>query len=219
MAKRKKKSQKELMEQYRISLVNVQEQPALKTTMTTFGYNAKEISQGQILYDIASSAFNLQSKEEDETTAAKGAYDEAQDMLDDKYRTDRKKAKIVFKNDDVVLKQLGLKGSIPNGFVDWVETMESLYNGIVADKNVQTKLARLKLTLKDAQTALVEIKKMKDARAEYYKEVGESEDATKQKDKAFSDLDEWMRELYSVAKIAMEDQPQLLEALGVFVKS
>lgn len=51
------------------------------------------------------------------------------------------------------------------------------------------------------------------------KEKGESQDATKLKDTAFGELDDWMREFYAVAKIALEDNPQLLESLEKFVRN
>ncbi len=39
------------------------------------------------------------------------------------------------------------------------------------------------------------------------------------KDAAFAQIDDWMSEFFSVARIALEDEPQLLEALGKIVKS
>lgn len=219
MGKRKTKTQKELMEQFKISLTNVQTQPVLKSTMATFGYAPKVIAEGQTIYDKADKAFIYQNTEASETIAAKGLFDEVREELDEKYTIDRKKAKIVFKTDEIVLKQLGLLGTVPFAHVEWVDTMETLYNGIIADKSVQTKLVRLNLTLKDAQNALLDIKKMEAARADYYREIGESEDATKQKEKALAEIQSWMSEFYAVAKIAMEDQPQLLESLGVYVRS
>ena len=53
----------------------------------------------------------------------------------------------------------------------------------------------------------------------YLKEKGESQDATKIKDEVFAKLDDWMSEFYAVAKIALEDNPQLLESLGKLVRS
>jgi len=39
------------------------------------------------------------------------------------------------------------------------------------------------------------------------------------KDAAFAKIDDWMSEFYAEAKIGLEDNPQLLEALGKTVKS
>jgi hypothetical protein len=39
------------------------------------------------------------------------------------------------------------------------------------------------------------------------------------KNAAFKKLDAWMREFYAVAKVALYDTPQLMEALGKQVKS
>jgi hypothetical protein len=50
-------------------------------------------------------------------------------------------------------------------------------------------------------------------------EIGESQEATRGKDKALAELEEWMSDFYAVARIAMEDQPQLLESLGLLVRS
>jgi len=67
----------------------------------------------------------------------------------------------------------------------------------------------------EAQT---QIKLVEDKRAIYLREKGESEDATQKKDKAFAEIDRWMSDFYAVARIALEDRPQLLEALGKVVK-
>jgi len=60
---------------------------------------------------------------------------------------------------------------------------------------------------------------LNDARAEYLREIGESQDATKAKNAAFSTIDDWMSEFYAIAEIGLEDNPQLLEALGKTVRS
>ena len=57
------------------------------------------------------------------------------------------------------------------------------------------------------------------ARSEYLKEKGESQDSTKAKEAAFANIDDWMSEFYAVARIGLEDNPQLLEALGKTVRS
>ena len=100
-----------------------------------------------------------------------------------------------------------------------METVKKFYTVASADSDVQSKLVRLKITTEEINGTIQLITNLELARAEYLREKGESQDATKLKDKAFGEIDDWMSEFYAVAKIALEDNPQLLESLGKFVRS
>lgn len=63
------------------------------------------------------------------------------------------------------------------------------------------------------------LRKLEKSRAEYLREKEGSQDSTKIKDAALAKMDDWMSEFYAVAKIALEDNPKLLEVLGIFVRS
>ncbi|MGL1889802.1 MAG: hypothetical protein OCD76_25030, partial [Reichenbachiella sp.] len=54
--------------------------------------------------------------------------------------------------------------------------------------------------------------------ARYQKETGETQEATLVRDETVDALQEWYGDFRSVAKIALEEKPQMLEALGVVVK-
>ncbi|MBN1252830.1 MAG: hypothetical protein JXA16_11890 [Bacteroidales bacterium] len=142
-----------------------------------------------------------------------------QEELDEIYSLHHKKAKVAFRNEPEVLKRLNLDGSMPQVYVKWFETVKKFYKEVLVDKQIQKKLARLKITLEELTNTDNKITELNAARAEYLKERGESQDATKQKDAAFAQIDDWMSEFYAVARIALEDNPQLLEALGLFVRS
>jgi hypothetical protein len=47
------------------------------------------------------------------------------------------------------------------------------------------------------------------------KEKGEAQAATEARDKALDNLQEWMSDYIAVARIALEDEPQLMEMLGI----
>jgi hypothetical protein len=79
-------------------------------------------------------------------------------------------------------------------------------------------LARLAITADSLTATKTLITELEATIAKYLKEVGESQDATKAKDAAFAKMDDWMSEFYAVARIGLEDNPQLLEALGKKVK-
>ena len=51
------------------------------------------------------------------------------------------------------------------------------------------------------------------------KEKGEAQAATKARDAAIDELQDWLSDYLAIAKVALEDNPQLLEGLGVLVRS
>ncbi|GAA4274702.1 hypothetical protein U6A24_09055 [Aquimarina gracilis] len=128
------------------------------------------------------------------------------------YKKHHKKAKVVFRKTPEVLKKLGIHGSVPVASTNKIETIRTFYKDM--DEDTLQKLAILKTGQADITTGNLQLQKVEKARAKYLKEVGESQDVTKQKDAAFAKIDDWMRDFYVVANIALEDQPQLMEALG-----
>ena len=101
---------------------------------------------------------------------------------------------------------------MPAAYVKKIGTIQKFYTEI--DPGILQKLAVLKITDRDITQGRSQLQNVEKARAAYLREIGESQDATKQKDAAFAKMDDWMRDFYAVANIALEDQPQLMEALG-----
>lgn len=100
-----------------------------------------------------------------------------------------------------------------------VRTVKKFNRTVLNDNDIKTYLARLKVTPEELTATNLKAQELEKARTEYLREKGESQDATKMKDTAFVELDDWMNEFYAVAKIALKDNPQLLESLGKFVRS
>ncbi len=80
------------------------------------------------------------------------------------------------------------------------------------------KLAQFKITPDTIAVCIEDIALLEKSRAIYHREIGELQEATKMKDIVLEELDEWMKDFYAVAKIAMENQPQLLESIGLKVR-
>ena len=219
MSQRQSRSESAILERYRVALENVTAQPEIATIMAEFGYDAALIEDGKQLFTQTRQAYDLNVKEDDETSQTYSNYTEKRKSLEDTYSLHRKKAKVIFRKDLEIMKRLVLDGSVPKSYVRWLEVAKKFYTEVLADTELQTKLSRLKVTVEDLNTANTLISELDTARAEYLREKGESQDSTKQKDATFSNLDDWMSEFYAVARIALEDNIQLLEALGVIVRN
>ena len=219
MASNKVKTEAETLEQYRVSLENVELQSEIATIMAEFGYDSETIGQGKSLLAETRQAFDSNKTEDDETSAAYKDFTTKKEQLTATYSLHRKKAKVIFRNDSIIMDKLAISGSLPQAYIKCLETSRKFYSVAIADPAIQTSLSRLKITADDLNTTSTLISDLEAARALYLKEKGESQDATKIKDAAFGKLDDWMSEFYAVAKIALEDNPQLLESLGKLVRN
>jgi len=214
MATRPKFSEAETLEQYRIALENVESQTEIATVMAELGYDSAVIGEGKTLLAETRSTYDLNKTEDDETSTAYAGFSSKKEQLEDTFTLHRKKAKVVFRNDSLTADRLAISGAMPRTYVKWLESAKKFYSVASTDTGIQSKLSRLKISAEDLTTANTLISELETARAEYLKEKGESQDATKAKDSAFAKMDDWMSEFYAVAKIGLEDNPQLLEALG-----
>jgi hypothetical protein len=219
MATRRTQSEAAILEQYRVALENVEKQPQIAAIMTEFGYGPETVAEGKTMLAATRQSYETNKTEDDETSEAYKLFDTKKEELSEIYSTDRKKAKVVFRNEPLTLERLGISGTTPRAYVRWLETVKTFYSEALVDETIKNKLARLQVTPDGLNAANALIGELESARAGYLLEKGESQEATKTKDAAFSQLDDWMRDFYDVARIALDENPQLLEALGLLVRS
>ncbi len=209
----------ETLELYRVALENAEIQSKIAAIMAELGFDSAVIGEGKTLLSETRQAYDLIKTEDDETSAAYTDFAGKKEQLEDTFDMHRKKAKVVFRKDSLTADKLEISGAMQRSYIRWLEAAKKFYSVASTDTAIQGKLARLKLSVDDLNAANTMIDDLNDARAEYLREIGESQDATKAKNAAFDSIDDWMSEFYAVAKIGLEDNPQLLEALGKTVRS
>ncbi len=219
MSSNPKKTESDLLEQYRVALENVKKQPQIATTMVEYGYDDPTLAVGKNLWEYAQTTYENNKLEDDETSEAKQELDRLKAELSEMYWLHRKKARVVFRDDMVTLSKLELHRSLPDAYAAWLEAIRKFYTVAQSSDEIKQKMLRLKVTDEELSSGSEKVTAVEGARADYLREVGESQDATKVKDKAITEIAVWMREFYDVARIALEDNPQLLETLGLKVRS
>ncbi|CEN40499.1 hypothetical protein [Capnocytophaga cynodegmi] len=198
---------------------NISKNELLKNELAEYGYDDQEIAKGKALYDDAAQKLDLNKTESAEEKMAYDAFSKKFEELKKTYTTDRKKAKIIFKDEDTVLTVLVIKGIMSVRINGLLEDIDTFYKQLQAKEELRTPLKRLKITDEHIAEQLKALTEVRQAYLQYTNEKGESQQATKNKDAAFAELEKWVREFYSIAKIALEDQPQLLESLGKFMRN
>jgi len=116
-----------MLEQYRVSLENVESQAEIATIMAEFGYDSEKVAQGKTLLTETRQAFDSNKTEDDETSASYSDFIVKKNKLVDTYSLHRKKVKVIFRKDSLTADKLGVTGSLPQTYIKWFEVVKKLY--------------------------------------------------------------------------------------------
>ncbi|NLT51497.1 MAG: hypothetical protein GXX85_11320 [Ignavibacteria bacterium] len=144
-------SEAAILERNGIALENAVKQPEIASLMEEHGYDSAEIANGKALHEEALKVSRKNKVEGDEATEAYKIYAGIYGRLDEMYSRDRKKAKIVFREDPVTLKKLELTGTIPQAYVAWQKTVSNFYSTL----NAESELNWRKIAMKDSELKLL----------------------------------------------------------------
>ena len=216
------KNNKSYEEQLRLnksSLINAKGNSQIYGSLEGYGYNINKIDEGISICEQARQAFEAKAKKEDKARASSNIYKKMNKDIRAIYNRDKKKAKIIFTKDDNTLNTLGFSGKNSRSFSRFLINSEHFYKTITNNDEIRSKLLIMKITPEHISSTLDAIRNLHEAHTKYMEAAAESQNATKIKSRAFKKSSGWMFDFRAVAKISMEDNPQLLEALGIFVKS
>lgn len=179
MALKNPRSQSEILEATRITLHNVETNPVIKPLMEELGYNTTKIDEGKALLKETKNQFLQNQQIEDSKLKAYKLFENKRIEIDATYGKDRKKSKIIFKNNTLVLKELALTGSVPKSYVKWLETISLFYNTLNAQPNLVSQLTVVQITTQSVTEALAAINELESFRAAYIQSKGNAQNATK----------------------------------------
>lgn len=212
-------SELQILENYRVAFQNVIEQTEIKDEMEAYGYDADKINEGKALYDAAVRLFGQNRQETEEEKQAYAHFSKAFTKATEQYRKHRKAVKVALLKNDELANAFRVKKPEAQAYLQWMDDAEVFYNEIKKETPIKAQLTLFKVTDAVAQQQLEQLSLIRDLRAKYEKEKGESQQATKDKNAAFKAITEWMRTFYAVARIALDERPQLLESIAKFVRS
>ena len=216
--------------------------PEILAKISEMGYDEAALNEGKQLKDEANTLHLQQIKEYGEQFGATQALHDALDAASEAYMNAVIVARIAFKNDVAAQSTLQITGPrslTVNGLLDQAEVF---YSNLLANPEMQTPMQnydiirehpgygpkRISDDLNNEKYGYVETKlqeeqaMMEAARQAYlvqYKEKGDAQAATKARDAKLDKLNTWVYDFKTIARIALKDEPQKLERLGILVRS
>lgn len=203
------------LQQVRLVVQNSQAVPEIANALADFGFDAARIQTGADLLATAEALTAAQVKEYSEQYQATAELDKAQAAADDLYGLHRRLAKLALSDEPERQKAMLLHENRKRSLDSWLGQAGVFYKNALGDPDVLAALARYNVTeakLREGQTAVVAVANLN---AVQEKEKSDAQKATKSRDAALDALNDWYTEYRELARIALEDNAQRLEALGL----
>ncbi len=197
------------------AIYNAQEQPEIQKSMNTYGFSPKRLLEGKSLLE---SAMMLHYSKDDR-------YDEKREIANQlaiDLETTRRHfedhvatVKLAFRKAPATLAKFRIR-PIAKKMEGWTLQASRFYDiaETYADVLENYQLPREELSQNKAM-----VEALRATRNQRMQKKGEAEEATRVRDEAVNALNDWMVSFRGIARIALKDKPQLLEALGIKVKT
>ncbi len=198
-------------------VTNAVQHPVVKRKMEEYGFNADKVQQGANLLKAVEDWQMAKENNYSTKKSLKKKLDKDIETLTILYNDHLSIARFSFRNDTYMTSQLKLNGARKKDWAGWSQQVYSFYvrveqeglplmkkHGAVADE-----LARGKAM---AETLIAIHTQRKSNK-------GDAQSSTQKRNQALKDLNHWVSNYKKVARVALQDDPQLLEVLGIVVPS
>lgn len=207
----------DFISQYQIALGNARENPRISGPLGAFGYDEARFAEGQALLDDLLAKQQAQHTEQVEKLAAVDMVQTTQAEAEKDYGVNRAIAKRLLKDNKIAVDKLHLNQAKPRSRTDLVKQMSDFYAGLLDDAALLAEMAKFGRTQAMLQAALTQVESITRLDRVKHKEMAEAQAATIARNEAWQAAHTWLATLLEVAVFALEDDPQMLEALGITV--
>lgn len=203
----------------RQALTNARDVAAVQVALASFGVGAERLEEGLALVKAAEDFAIQQQDEYAERRAATATLHERTGAVRADFGRHVKLARVAFKPDTLAYKKLYLNGRRRESLDGLLAQARQFYRALLGDAETLAVMSGYQLDEAAARQMLDQLDAVEAARQAQTRETGEAQMATHQRDTAAATLRDFMRDFYRVAEIALEDQPQLREQLGMLERT
>lgn len=197
-----------------IMLTNAMQHPIVRQRLAEYGYPLTRLETGMQNLN----ATRLQVSTKNDLYTQKESSDKAfrTDMAQLKswFTEHRRIAKLAFRHQAAKYDSLQLDAPVQRRQAPWLAQVDTFYSKLLPQSKVMQRYDVPKSELEQAQATVESLKATRIAR---FQTKGEAQHATQQQSLALKELRQWLTRFKAAARLALVDEPQLLEILGIVV--
>jgi len=211
------KTETEVLVLYRDTFDNLENHNELIQIMDEYGFGPQIVNGGKMLLENAFKAYILNKTKHSVEEDAYYNYVILKDQLSLTYMLHHKLTRKVLEGNNGTRNCLTFISPKSTPFSGWLKGIKKFYISILSNKEIIAQLARFRLTMENLMSSYSLISRLEVARAIYLEKKQKAYEAAKTKNVAMKKLNIWMDQFYTIAKLALDDKPKLLESLGISV--
>ena len=212
-------SKEEILHQAGLRINNSLGDDEIKNAVAGLGYTEEKLNQGKTLLNDSLNLYETQLKEYGDMDAAQDKLKTIRKGAYGNYITHLTIARIAFKNDVQAISTLELSGTRATTLSGWLSQARNFYNSLLANEEWKLAMAGYGQTQAKLVESLENVEGVARAAENVKKEMGDAQNATQERDMKFEELTGWLGDYDQIAEIALAGKPQLLEKIGIVVKS
>ena len=199
-----------------IAINNALQHKTIQKKLAAYNYDRKKLLEGkalseetQLLHSVKQDKYGQQYEHSD---TFKAQLTEVQV----RYRQHVKSARLAFENNRGIREQLQLNGKRKTNMLGMLDQIYSFYSKI---ESFREDISRYNVTPEELAQTKAMIEALYTARQQQLQNIGNAQDATQKRNRKRKQLKDWMSQFKKAAHLALHDEPQLLEVLGITVPS
>ena len=206
------------LEEQRVLIIN-SSKPEIAPLIKGMGADAAYLKKGEGLYNSVISLSKKQKKEYQEESLAYDNYHELKNECKGVFKRNFRFVKLGSRADGDLQNRLKLFTPKARRIEAWIMQTNDIYDGVLNEPTFLAALAKYKITAASLNKDIKQLESLKKLRNEAMSEKGQAQEATRLRNVKMEELEDYCYELKTIALSELEDQSQLLEMLGILVRS
>lgn len=208
----------ENLEEQRVLIFN-SKHPEIAPKLEKYGIDSTHQAGGENLYNEVLALMEKQNLEKQEERLA---YDKAtvlRNQCKKQFKANHRLIGLASRKDADLQNRIKVNVTRATKIEPWIQQTIEFYTLVLNETDLLSIVLRYGITADTLSSDLNDLKTLKELRNEASAEKGQAQEATRLRDEKMDELDDYCFELETIARIALADEPQLLEILGILVRS
>ena len=200
-------------------IVNASNDPYISQQILEIGYDENRLNEGlaqqQTTHDSRQKLISAKNKAKALGTELRKIFKEKSKI----FVADRRLLKSTFIRKIEIKEKIGLYGITKQNVPGFIIQARNHYNSLITEVDILSQVSKFNITAETLAEKLAGIDELEEAHRKFMDADKAVEDATDVFQKEYGKLIDWIREFQDACRIVLKDRIQLLEKVGVMVRS